>query len=124
MLHGAGIQLERSVRELDAVAITEMFAVNTLGPALVLKQFLPLLVRDRRAVLAAIELRRSHRHAICASLHPGSVNTPWSAPFSTTSLLEVQEPNLAAERLLGVIAGLAPENCGEFFDHYGKSVPG
>ena len=36
----------------------------------------------------------------------------------------MQDPNLAAERLLGLIAGLAPENCGEFFDPHGQQVPG
>jgi hypothetical protein len=76
-----------------------------------------------RRVVVAIELRRSPRHAICVALHPGTVNTPWSAPFSKTGLLEVQEPNLAAKRLLGVIAGLAPEESGEFFNHHSKPVP-
>lgn len=75
-----------------------------------------------RRVVAAIEMRRGHRHAFCVALHPGTVNTPWSAPFSKSGL-EVQEPNLAAKRLLGVIAGLAPEESGEFFNHHGKPVP-
>lgn len=118
------MQQERSVRELDAVAITETIAVYTIGSALMLKLIPRLLARDGRAVPAAIELRRSQRHAICAALHPGTVHTPWSAHFSKTSLLEVQAPNLAAERPLRVIAGLAPENHGQFFAHYGRQVPG
>jgi NAD(P)-dependent dehydrogenase (short-subunit alcohol dehydrogenase family) len=156
VLHQAGIQPEKSIRELNAAAMTDMFAVNTIGPALVLKHFLPLLARDGRAVLAAlsarvgsigdnqlggwysyraskaalnqmlhtaaVELRRSHRHAICVALHPGTVNTPLSAPFSKAGL-EVQDPDLAAERLLGVIDGLTPEDSGRFFDHHGAPVP-
>jgi NAD(P)-dependent dehydrogenase (short-subunit alcohol dehydrogenase family) len=156
LLHGDGIQPEKSVRELNAVAMSEMFAVNTLGPALVLKHFLPLLARDGRAVLAvlsarvgsigdnklggwysyraskaalnqmlhtaAVELRRSHRHAICVALHPGTVNTRLSAPFSKAGL-ELQDPDLAAERLLAVIDSLTPEDSGRFFDHRGEPVP-
>lgn len=156
LLHGTGIQPERSVREFNPAAMAEMFAVNTIGPALVLKYFLPLLARDGRAVLAAlsarvgsigdnklggwysyraakaalnqmlhtaaVELRRSHRHAICVALHPGTVHTPLSAPFSKAGL-EVQDPDLAAERLLDVIAGLTPEDSGLFFDYRGESVP-
>ena len=155
LLHRTGIQPEKSIRELNAASLTDMFAVNTIGPALVLKHFLPLLARDGRAVLAAlsarvgsigdnqlggwysyraskaalnqmlhtaaVELRRSHRHAICVALHPGTVNTPLSAPFSKAGL-EVQDPDLAAERLLNVIAGLTPEDSGRFFDHRGEPV--
>jgi len=155
LLHRAGIQPEKSIRELNAAAMADMFAVNTLGPALVLKHFLPLLARDGRAVLAAlsarvgsigdnqlggwysyraskaalnqmlhtaaVELRRSHRYAICVALHPGTVNTPLSAPFSKAGL-EAQDPDLAAERLLNVIAGLTPEDSGRFFDHRGEPV--
>jgi hypothetical protein len=100
-----------------------MFAVNTIGLALVLEHLLPLLARDSRAVLAAIGLRCGHRHATCVALHPGTVNMPRSAPFSKARP-GVQEPNLAAVCLLGVIAGLAPEDSGEFFNHHGKPVPG
>ncbi|MFD2816316.1 hypothetical protein ACFSYD_20975 [Paracoccus aerius] len=33
------------------------FAVNTIGPALILKHFLPLIPRDRRAVLAVLSAK-------------------------------------------------------------------
>jgi hypothetical protein len=35
----------------------------------------------------------------------------------------VQDPDVAAESLLGVIAGLTPEDSGRFFDHRGEQVP-
>ena len=57
LLHRTGIQPEKSIRELNAASLTDMFAVNTIGPALVLKHFLPLLARDGRAVLAALSAR-------------------------------------------------------------------
>jgi NAD(P)-dependent dehydrogenase (short-subunit alcohol dehydrogenase family) len=37
--------------------LAEVFAVNTIGPALIAKHTLPLLPRDRRAVFAAISAR-------------------------------------------------------------------
>ncbi len=53
LLHGAGTQSERGVRELDAAAIAQMFAVPTIEPALVLKRMLLFSVRDDRSGLAA-----------------------------------------------------------------------
>lgn len=71
---------------------------------------------------ASIELRRHRPNAICVTLHPGTVDTPLSSPFSKTDL-EIQSPNLAAERLLSVIAGLDANDSGGFFDHRGDRIP-
>ncbi len=57
MLHEAGRMPEKSLRSLDALALARIFAVNTIGPALVLKQFAPLLARDRRAVIGILSAR-------------------------------------------------------------------
>jgi NAD(P)-dependent dehydrogenase (short-subunit alcohol dehydrogenase family) len=48
---------ERSYRQIDAEAMARVFHLNTIGPALVAKHFLPLLPRDRRAVFAALSAR-------------------------------------------------------------------
>lgn len=48
---------EKSYRALDAAGMAELFAVNTIGPALIAKHTLPLLRRDGRAVFAAISAR-------------------------------------------------------------------
>ncbi|MEZ5744869.1 MAG: SDR family oxidoreductase [Sphingomonadaceae bacterium] len=37
--------------------MADVFAVNTIGPALIAKHFLPLLPRDRRAIFAALSAR-------------------------------------------------------------------
>lgn len=57
MLHGPGVQPEKTIRALDADAMARAFAVNAIGPALVMRHFLPLLPRDRRAVLAALSAK-------------------------------------------------------------------
>lgn len=48
---------EKSYRALSADGMAELFAVNTIGPALIAKHALPLLRRDGRAVFAAISAR-------------------------------------------------------------------
>jgi NAD(P)-dependent dehydrogenase (short-subunit alcohol dehydrogenase family) len=57
LLHGSGIQPEKNLRELNASSMTAMFAANAIGPALVLKSFLPLLTRGDTAVLAVLSAR-------------------------------------------------------------------
>jgi NAD(P)-dependent dehydrogenase (short-subunit alcohol dehydrogenase family) len=57
MLHDEGVGPERSLRALDAGRMARSFAINTIGPALVLKHFAPLLSRDRRAVIACLSAR-------------------------------------------------------------------
>ena len=58
MLHEpGGAQPEKSLRAIDPMAMQRSFALNTIGPALMAKHFLPLLPRDRRAVFAALSAR-------------------------------------------------------------------
>ena len=57
MLHQGDIVPEKSLRELSAEKFAQLFAVNTIGPALVAKHFLPLLHTDKRAVFAALSAR-------------------------------------------------------------------
>jgi NAD(P)-dependent dehydrogenase (short-subunit alcohol dehydrogenase family) len=71
---------------------------------------------------AAIELRRRQPEAVCVSLHPGTVETALSAPFSRSGL-DVKTPAEAAQRLLAVIAGLRPEHSGGFFNHDASALP-
>jgi NAD(P)-dependent dehydrogenase (short-subunit alcohol dehydrogenase family) len=57
ILHGDGVRPEKHWGELDAAALSRVFAVNSIGPALVAKHFLPLLPRQGRSVFAAISAR-------------------------------------------------------------------
>jgi NAD(P)-dependent dehydrogenase (short-subunit alcohol dehydrogenase family) len=57
ILHEDGRMPEKAMRELDGSALARAFEVNTIGPALALKHFAPLLARDRRAVIAALSAR-------------------------------------------------------------------
>jgi NAD(P)-dependent dehydrogenase (short-subunit alcohol dehydrogenase family) len=58
ILHGPdGLEPEKSWRQLDAAAMRTVFALNTIGPALVAKHFLPLLPRKERGIFAALSAR-------------------------------------------------------------------
>lgn len=58
LLHrGADIRPEKSLRQLDASVMAEVFAVNSIGPALAAKHFLPLLGRRHRAVAIFLSAR-------------------------------------------------------------------
>lgn len=159
MLHRPGGPIpEKSYRALDAAAMAEMFQVNTIGPALIARHFLPLLARDRRAVFAAlsarvgsiadnrlggwhsyraskaalnmllatlaVELRRTHPHAIVAGLHPGTVKTDLSAPFQRGVPAErLFSSETSARHLRGVLERLTPEDSGGFFAWDGTRIP-
>ena len=57
LLHGKGVQPEKSLRAINGATLDRYFRVNSTGPALVMRHFLPLLPRDRRAVFAALSAR-------------------------------------------------------------------
>ncbi|WCT72583.1 SDR family NAD(P)-dependent oxidoreductase [Sphingomonas naphthae] len=57
MLHEGGRMPEKALRELDANTLARIFEVNTIGPALALKHFSPLLPKDRRAMIGVISAR-------------------------------------------------------------------
>lgn len=56
-LHGAGFTPEKSWRQIDPAAMAMAFAINAIGPALLMKHFLPLLPRDGRSVFATLSAK-------------------------------------------------------------------
>ncbi|MGH1412304.1 MAG: SDR family NAD(P)-dependent oxidoreductase [Pelagimonas sp.] len=53
----AGAPPEKSIRALSAQAMADQFALNAIGPALVLRHAARLLPKDRRSVIAALSAR-------------------------------------------------------------------
>lgn len=150
-----GHRPEKALKQLDPVAMAAQFAVNTIGPALVMKHALGLLARDEAAVMAAmsarvgsigdnraggwhsyraakaalnqiirgaaVELARTHPHAACVALHPGTVATPFTEKYLGRH--PAVAPDQAAQRLLAVMDSLTPADTGQFFDYARKPVP-
>ena len=48
---------EKSLRDLDAETMRKVFEVNTIGPALVAKYFIPLMAREGKGVFSALSAR-------------------------------------------------------------------
>ena len=57
VLHSENLQPEKSWRQLDATQMAEAFAINAIGPALLMKHFLPLLPRGGKSVFATLSAR-------------------------------------------------------------------
>lgn len=148
---------ERALSELDADWLARQFAINAIGPALVLKAFLPLLSRDRRAVFAtlsakvgsisdnrlggwygyraskaalnqlvrtaSVELHRTHPQALCVALHPGTVATDLSAPFTTSrGTADLFTPQESASKMLDLLDRLTPADSGRLWGWDGREI--
>jgi len=58
ILHdGDALRPEKTWRAIDGAALERLYRINTVGPALVAKHFLPLLARERKSVFAALSAR-------------------------------------------------------------------
>lgn len=158
ILHeGEGLRPETSFKKLDAENMRKVFAINTIGPALVAKYFLPNLRVRQKAVFAALSARvgsigdnrlggwssyraskaalnmymktialeqtRRRPQSIVVSLHPGTVATDLSAPFTRrASDKKVFTPEESAAYLLEVIDRLSPTDSGGFFAWDGQAI--
>ena len=72
----------------------------------------------------AIEHRRTRPLGVCATLHPGTVETALSTPFQPgVPEGKLFSPDFAAERLLLVMDRLGPQANGGFFAWDGSAVP-
>jgi NAD(P)-dependent dehydrogenase (short-subunit alcohol dehydrogenase family) len=57
VLHGPGMQPEKALQAIDPQAMAEAFAINAIGPALLMKHLLPLLPAEGKAVFATLSAR-------------------------------------------------------------------
>lgn len=149
-----GAMPEKSIRAVTAASMAAQFAVNAIGPALILRHSARLLPRDKRSICAvlsarvgsigdnriggwtsyraakaaanqivhttAIELARTHPKLVCVALHPGTVETPFTAKYLGRH--PAVPADQAAQNLLSVMSQLTPKQTGGFFDWAGHEV--
>lgn len=155
ILHGENLMPEKRLADIDMSILQETFVVNTLGPALLLKYFLPLLTnhglmgfisakvgsigdnrlggwysyRASKAALnmliktAAIELKRQKPDALVVAIHPGTVISELSKPFSGGSGSNARDAQIATQEMLRTLDGLKPDQSGGFFAYDGQELP-
>ena len=144
---------EKRLADIDPAVMARAFAVNAIGPALLIKHFAELLPRHGRSVFAtlsarvgsigdnhlggwysyraskaalnqllrtaAIEVARRRPDAVVLALHPGTVRTGLSGPFTGPD--QGILPADAASRLLAVMDAARETGC--FLDNAGGTIP-
>ncbi|NJC39899.1 NAD(P)-dependent dehydrogenase (short-subunit alcohol dehydrogenase family) [Brevundimonas alba] len=73
----------------------------------------------------AVEHRRNRPLGVCVALHPGTVETPLSAPFrqGASTAAKRLTPEQSAGALVDVMDRLQPEDSGGFFAWDGQPIP-
>ena len=70
---------------------------------------------------AAVELKRTHPEGICTAIHPGTVVSTLSQPFSKSGL-DLFTPGEAAQKLFDVIKAFNESDSGGFFDYEKRKI--
>lgn len=153
LLHRDGIKPEKSYAAIEADAMQAVFQVNTLGPALVLRHFLPLL--DRSGAMAMLSAKvgsigdnrlggwyayRSSKAALNMLIKTAAIELARTRPQTRllslhpgTVISGLSQPfrgasgarpaRIAARELLSLIDGLTPADSGSFFAYNGERLP-
>lgn len=153
LLHREGIKPEKSFNAIEPQALQAVFQVNTLGPALVLRHFLPLL--DPQGAMAMLSAKvgsigdnrlggwyayRASKAALNMLIKTAAIELARTRPQSRllslhpgTVVSGLSQPfrgassarpaDVAAEQLLTLIDQLTPADSGHFFAYDGECLP-
>ena len=153
LLHRPGIAPEKSLNAIEADALQAVFQVNALGPALVLRHFLPLL--DKQGAMAMLSAKvgsigdnrlggwyayRASKAALNMLIKTAAIELARSKPKARllslhpgTVVSPLSQPfrgataarpaDLAAAQMLQVIDSLGPEHSGSFHAYDGQPLP-
>jgi NAD(P)-dependent dehydrogenase (short-subunit alcohol dehydrogenase family) len=153
LLHREDIKPEKSYTSIEADALQAIFQVNTLGPALILRHFLPLL--DPRGAMAVLSAKvgsigdnrlggwyayRASKAALNMLIKTAAIELARTRPQTRllslhpgTVISGLSQPfkgasaarpaSLAARELLSLIDRLAPADSGNFFAYNGERLP-
>ncbi|QXH97927.1 SDR family NAD(P)-dependent oxidoreductase [Pseudomonas monsensis] len=153
LLHRDAIKPEKSFSAIEPEALQAVFQVNTLGPALVLRHFLPLL--DPQGAMAMLSAKvgsigdnrlggwyayRASKAALNMLIKTAAIELARTRPQSRllslhpgTVVSALSQPfrgassarpaDVAADQLLTVIDQLTPADSGHFFAYDGERLP-
>ncbi|MFL1527616.1 SDR family NAD(P)-dependent oxidoreductase [Pseudomonas sp. O230] len=153
LLHRDQVKPEKSYSAIEAQALQAVFQVNTLGPALVLRHFLPLL--DPRGAMAMLSAKvgsigdnrlggwyayRASKAALNMLIKTAAIELARTRPQSRllslhpgTVVSGLSQPfrrassarpaGIAAAELLTLIDQLTPADSGHFFAYDGERLP-
>ncbi|MBR9787544.1 MAG: SDR family oxidoreductase [Vibrionaceae bacterium] len=72
----------------------------------------------------AVEWHRTVKHGVVLALHPGTTDTPLSAPFQANVPLDkLFTPRRVASDLIGLIEKATPQDSGAFWAYDGECLP-
>ena len=72
---------------------------------------------------ASLELARTHKKCICVTLHPGTVYSALSSPFTSRVKHTIFTPDESAGHLIKVLSELTVEDSGNLFAWDGSRIP-
>ncbi len=153
LLHRDEIKPEKSYSAIEADTLQTIFQVNTIGPALVLRHFLPLL--DPRGAMAMLSAKvgsigdnrlggwyayRASKAALNMMIKTAAIELARTRPQTRLLSLhpgtvisglshpfrgasEARPANIAAHELLSLIDRLGPADSGNFFAYNGERLP-
>lgn len=158
LLHWDDKRPEKSIRDVEAENFAKIFAINTIGPALCAKHFVPKLNRDQRNVFAAlsarvgsigdnniggwyayraskaalnmvikttsIEAARRNKKAAIIGLHPGTVQSRLSEPFSSNvPENKLFTPEYSVQNMMqNVVEKVGSDDTGKLFAYNGEEI--
>jgi len=156
VLHGADFYPERSLNEINAEAMAEVFRINCVIPAIILKNIASFMSREKSVIgvlsarvgsisdnrlggwysyrssksalnmlikTASIELKRLNPKMVIMGLHPGTVKSNLSDPF--TQRLEKEKlfsSDYSTAMLIEIIKQAGKEHSGKCFAYDGSEI--
>jgi NAD(P)-dependent dehydrogenase (short-subunit alcohol dehydrogenase family) len=100
----AGRGPEKTIRAIDPVAMARQFQINAIGPALLIKHFVALLPKDRRALFASL----SARVGSIGDNRLGGWISYRAAKAAQNQIIKTAAIEIARTRPLAVLAALHP----------------
>jgi len=148
---------EKSIKDLSYEKFSKLYAINTIGPALIAKHFIQKLNKDSKSIFAvlsarvgsisdnilggwysyrssksalnmliknlSIEMRRKNPNLIAVGLHPGTVKSKLSEPFSSSiSNNKMFTADYSVSKMINVLENLTTEDSGKLFAWDGKEI--